>query len=90
MKDEEQGTIAIRNSIIGAFTATLVFIVLSIFITGWWWYMIIGFIWIGTISNVLRYYMVERFNCPSCGSPANKFDKLCKLCGHKFLNMCPK
>lgn len=93
MKDEEHGTIAIRNSVIGAFIGTLVFIVLAATLFGWgtWWiYMIIGFIWIGTVSNVLRYYMVERVNCPSCGSPANKFDKFCKVCGHKFLNICPK
>ncbi len=90
MSNEKHGTIAVRNSVIGAITATLVFIMLAFFITGWWWWMIIGFVWIGAISNVMKYYMVERVNCPNCGAPTNRFNKFCKSCGHKFLNMCPK
>jgi len=89
MGNEKHGIIATRNSVIGAITGTLVFIVLAYFIPGWWWWMIIGFIWIGTVSNVMRYYMIEKVSCPSCGAPATKFDKFCKSCGHKFLNLCP-
>ena len=80
----------LARNIIGSFSGIMVMIILSIFIPGWWWYMIIGFILIGTIANIMRYYAIERIHCPKCNQPAHKNDKFCKYCGLKFVNRCPK
>lgn len=90
MKEQEHGKQWLVNNIVGAISGTAVMTILSIFIPGWWWYMIIGFIWVGTITTLIRYYAIDRIHCPKCNQPATKFDKFCKFCGHLFLTTCPQ
>jgi len=93
MKEQDRGNQWLANNIIGAIGGTSFFVILNAFLFNWmaWWaWMIIGFIWIGVISNIMRFYMVDRIHCPKCNQPATKYDKFCKFCGHKFLQKCPK
>jgi predicted amidophosphoribosyltransferase len=82
----------LASSAISTIIGLLIFGLIAEFLVGWqWWiYMIMGFIMIGFLGSLLRFFFIAGKKCPQCGDNISVDAKFCKNCGFQFYKKCPK